>query len=117
VRQVATAMLARLGYEAEAAPDGSEALRMEAQARAAGHPYDIIIMDLTIRGGMGGKEAAVALRAAGTPALLVASSGYATDPVMAQYRDYQFDAVLSKPYNFSELTSMLAGLVRPPEAR
>lgn len=116
VRQVATAMLARLGYEAEATADGSEALRMEAQARAAGHPYDIIIMDLTIPGGMGGKEAAVALRAAGTPALLVASSGYATDPVMAQYRDYQFDAVLSKPYNFSELTSMLAGLARSPEA-
>jgi CheY-like chemotaxis protein len=66
---------------------------------------------------MGGKEAAAALRAAGTTALLVASSGYATDPVMAQYREYQFDAVLSKPYNFSELTSMLAGLVQSPPAR
>ena len=117
VRQVATAMLARLGYQAEAAADGTDALRMEAEARTAGRPYDIIIMDLTIPGGMGGKEAAAALRAAGTTALLVASSGYATDPVMAQYREYQFDAVLSKPYNFPELTSMLAGLVQPPAAR
>ena len=53
-------------------------------------------MDLTIPGGMGGEEAVVALRAQRTAARLIASSGYANDPVMAQYRSYQFDAVLAK---------------------
>jgi PAS domain S-box-containing protein len=111
VRQVAVAMLKKLGYEAEAVPDGASALRADAEAYAAGRPFSIIIMDLTIPGGMGGGEAVVALRAQRTTAHLIASSGYATDPVMAQYRSYQFDAVLAKPYSFAELTSVLASLL------
>jgi PAS domain S-box-containing protein len=111
VRQVAVAMLKKLGYEAEAVPDGASALRADAEAYAAGHPFSIIIMDLTIPGGMGGEEACVALRAQRTTACLIASSGYATDSVMAQYRSYQFDAVLAKPYSLAELTSVLASLL------
>jgi PAS domain S-box-containing protein len=114
VRQVAVAMLKKLGYEAEAVPDGASALRSDAEARAAGRPFSTIIMDLTIPGGMGGKEAVVALRAQRTTARLIASSGYANDPVMAQYRSYQFDAVLAKPYSFAELTSVLASLADQP---
>ena len=67
-------------------------------------------MDLTIPGGMGGQEAAALFRENRTPAQLIASSGYATDPVMAQYREYYFDGVLAKPYSFAELTSVLASL-------
>jgi CheY-like chemotaxis protein len=111
VRQVAVAMLKKLGYEAEAVSDGASALRADAEACAAGRPFSIIIMDLTIPGGMGGEEAVVALRGQRTTARLIASSGYATDPVMAQYRSYQFDAVLAKPYSFAELTSVLASLL------
>jgi CheY-like chemotaxis protein len=111
VRQVAVAMLKKLGYEAEAVPDGASALRADAEAHAAGRPFSIIIMDLTIPGGMGGEEACVALRTQRTTACLIASSGYATDSVMAQYRSYQFDAVLAKPYSFAELTSVLASLL------
>jgi PAS domain S-box-containing protein len=111
VRQVAVAMLKKLGYEAEAVPDGASALRADAEACAAGRPFGIIIMDLTIPGGMGGQEAAALLRENRTPAQLIASSGYATDPVMAHYREYHFDAVLAKPYSFTELTSVLASLL------
>jgi PAS domain S-box-containing protein len=111
VRQVAVAMLKKLGYEAEAVPDGASALCADAEAYAAGHPFSIIIVDLTIPGGMGGEEACVALRAQRTTACLIASSGYATDSVMAQYRSYQFDAVLAKPYSLAELTSVLASLL------
>lgn len=110
VRQVVVAMLKKLGYDAEAVSDGASALEADAQAMASGRPYSIIIMDLTIPGGMGGEEAAALLRAHQTPARLIASSGYATDPVMAEYRAYQFDAILAKPYNFTELTSTLASL-------
>jgi PAS domain S-box-containing protein len=112
VRQVVVAMLKKLGYEAEAVPDGASALRADAEARASGRPFTIIVMDLTIPGGMGGEEACVALRGQHTTAFLIASSGYATDPVMAQYRSYQFDAVLAKPYSFAELTSVLASLLK-----
>jgi PAS domain S-box-containing protein len=110
VRQVAVAMLKKLGYEAEAVPDGASALRADAEASAARRPFSVILMDLTIPSGMGGQEAAAALRESHTPAQLIASSGYATDPVMAQYREYHFDGVLAKPYNFAELTSVLASL-------
>jgi len=114
VRQVVVAMLTKLGYDAEAVPDGSGALHADAEATAAGHPFNVIIMDLTIPGGMGGEEAAALLRASNTPARLIASSGYATDPVMAEYRAYHFDGVLAKPYNFAELTSALASLADQP---
>ena len=114
VRQVVVAMLKKLGYDAEAVPDGASALRADAAASAAGRPFNIILMDLTIPGGMGGEEAVMALRSQHTTARLIASSGYANDPVMAQYRSYQFDAVLAKPYSFTELTSVLASLADQP---
>jgi PAS domain S-box-containing protein len=110
VRQVAVAMLKKLGYEVEAVPDGASALRADAEARTAERPFSVILMDLTIPGGMGGQEAAALLRENRTPAQLIASSGYATDPVMAHYREYHFDGVLAKPYSFAELTSVLASL-------
>ena len=110
VRQVAVAMLKKLGYEAEAVPDGTTALRADAEAQTAGRPFNVILMDLTIPGGMGGQEAAALFRENRTPAQLIASSGYATDSVMAHYRDYHFDGVLAKPYSFVELTSVLASL-------
>lgn len=114
VRQVAVAMLKKLGYDAEAVPDGDCALRADAEARAAGRPFAIIIMDLTIPGGMGGQEAAASLRKSRTAARLIASSGYATDPVMGHYREYHFDGVLAKPYSFTELTSVLTSLTLQP---
>ena len=110
VQRVLVAMLDRLGYEAEAVFDGKDAIRADAEAQAAGTPFNVIIMDLTIPGGMGGREAAGILRAQHTTAQLVVSSGYATDPVMANYRSCQFDAVLAKPYSFTELNAVLASL-------
>jgi CheY-like chemotaxis protein len=112
VRQVAVAMLKKLGYEVEAVPDGASALRADAEARTAERPFSVILMDLTIPGGMGGQEAAALFRENRTPAQLIASSGYANDPVMAQYHEYHFDGVLAKPYSFAELTSVLASLAR-----
>jgi CheY-like chemotaxis protein len=63
---------------------------------------------------MGGQEAAALFRENRTPAQLIASSGYATDPIMAHYREYHFDGVLAKPYSFTELTSVLASLADQP---
>jgi CheY-like chemotaxis protein len=64
-------------------------------------------MDLTIRGGMGGQEAVAILRSMDPTVRAIVSSGYSHDPVMAEYRNYGFVGVLSKPYQIEELSEVL----------
>ena len=70
-------------------------------------PFDLALMDLTVVGGMGGKEAAAQLLAQEPGARLVVSSGYSNDPVMAAYRAAGFCAVLEKPYTVEQLKHVL----------
>ncbi|MFZ5761464.1 MAG: PAS domain S-box protein [Thermodesulfobacteriota bacterium] len=111
VRELAQAVLERLGYEADCAEEGGQVLAMYQAAREAGRPYDVVIMDLTIPGGMGGQEAMRELLRIDPAAKGVVSSGYAQDPVMANYRDYGFVAVLAKPYSLEALSRVLHDLV------
>ena len=69
----------------------------------AEQPYDLVILDLTIRGGMGGKETVSRLRKLHPGARVIVSSGYSNDPVMANHRDYGFDAVVLKPVDLPDL--------------
>lgn len=110
IRRVAVRMFERLGFEALAAPDGAEALAMLRAAEAEGRPFTLVVVDLTVPGGMGGVAMAAELRAAGTAATLVASSGYSTDPIMARFSEYGFDGVLKKPYTMPELSACLGQL-------
>lgn len=100
VRESLADLLRELGYQVELAEDGEEALRRYRERQESQQPFDLVIMDLTIPGGMGGKEAVGHLRKIDPEALVIVSSGYSRDPVMANFRDYGFDAVLSKPYSF-----------------
>ncbi len=111
VRLVATDMLELMGYEVEATPDGAQALQLYATAKRIGRPYAIVIFDLTIPAGMGGKEAIGKLRELDPGALAIVSSGYSYDPVMANYKDYGFDAVVPKPYKPDELARVLNTLM------
>ena len=70
-------------------------------------PIDVVIMDLTIPGGMGGKETAERILALDPEAKLIVSSGYSHDPIMANYRKFGFQNFLSKPYQLSELQKVL----------
>lgn len=110
VREVTRSMLEDLGYTAVTVTEGREAVQVFRQHQEAGTPFDIVIMDLTVPGGMGGREAAVEILALDPQARLVVSSGYSNDPVMADCRKYGFAAALVKPYMVHELESVLAEL-------
>ncbi len=103
VRDVAGAILRSLGYEVEFSRDGMEALNLYREAGKNGRPFNAVIMDLTIPGGMGGKEAVGKLREIDPTARVIVSSGYSNDPIMAEFRDYGFDGVAIKPYKVQAL--------------
>jgi len=114
VRQVVRTMLRRLGYRAEEAGHGLEAIRLYQSAREAGDPFDVVILDLTVPGGLGGKEAVARLRAYDPQVKAVVSSGYSDDPVMAHHQEYGFRAVVEKPYRLEDLSRVLAQVMAPP---
>jgi len=103
VREVAGAMVQKFGYRYAYAADGREALAKYKAAMKNGIPFDVVIMDLTIPGGMGGKEAAAKLLEMDPHAVIIVASGYSTDPVMAHYSKYGFSGRVAKPFDISEL--------------
>ena len=107
IRDVSTAMLRQLGYEPHAARDGEEAITRYLQAKKDGHPFDLVIMDLTVPGGMGGKETIAQLRRLDPQVKGVVSSGYANDPIMANFSEYGFCGVAPKPFSLQELSDLL----------
>ena len=111
VIRAAKRMMAELGYECAVTEDGVETLKLYDAEASAGRPFDAVIMDLTIPGGMGGKEAGAELRRRHPEAVIIVSSGYSDEPVMADYKAFGFDAVLPKPYRYEDLAETLARLL------
>ncbi|MBW1675580.1 MAG: response regulator [Deltaproteobacteria bacterium] len=107
VREVGGEMLDILGYEVEFAEDGAEAIELYKKAKESAQPFDAIIMDLTIPGRMGGKEAVEKLIEIDPEVKAIVSSGYSTDPIMADFRKYGFSGVVAKPYELNELGEAL----------
>ena len=114
VRKVAGRMLQRLGCTVFEAGDGDEALSIYEQWQCAGNPLDVVIMDLTVPGRMGGLEAMSRLRELDPRVRAVVSSGYSNDPVLASPREHGFRGVLAKPYTLEEFQRVLAELTREP---
>jgi PAS domain S-box-containing protein len=111
IRDIAVKIIGSLGYAVAAVRDGREALALWQQERQAGRPFDVAIMDLTVPGGMGGAEAVRELLALDAAASVVVSSGYHQDPVMADFREHGFRAVIAKPYGVAEISRVLARLI------
>ncbi len=111
VRDVTVHMVNRLGYEAEVAKDGDEAVSRYKNALESGKKYDAVIMDLTIPGGMGGKEAIQHLLEVDPDVKAIVSSGYSGDPIMSDYQQYGFTAVLTKPYQLDQVGNALNRIV------
>ncbi len=107
VRELIRKILNNMGFDVDLAKDGEEAINKYRKAIDSEKSYDIVIMDLTIPGGMGGEEAVKELLKLDPDAKVVVSSGYSTDPIMSNYKDYGFKGCLSKPYNIDELSEVL----------
>lgn len=103
VREVAIQMLAESGFEAVGACDGQEAIERYRVARETGSPFAAVILDLTVPGGMGGKEAVIGLKKVDPKVKAIVSSGYSNDPVMSEFYNYGFEGVVTKPFTFEEL--------------
>jgi len=110
VRLVLQEMLRFLGYDPAFTVDGEEAIDTYKTAMAEGTPFDAVIMDLTIPGGMGGLEAIGRLREIDPHVRAIVSSGYASDAVVADFRKHGFSGVLSKPYQMEALSELLSTL-------
>lgn len=107
IRDIASQMLDFLGYRVELASDGQEALEKYKQAVERGEPFDAVIIDLTIPGGMGGKETMEHLLRLYPEIKAIVSSGYANDPIMADFRNYGFKGMMPKPFNMEDLSNTL----------
>ena len=107
IREVADEMLSLMGYDVELARDGQEAVDLYRQARDSKNPFDVVLMDLTIPGGMGGKEALAILRDFDPDVKAIVASGYAHDPIMSDYRAHGFCAAITKPFKIQTLGRIL----------
>jgi len=112
IKDVARALLESMGYSVTIANHGKEALELFDKATAEKQPYDAVILDLTIPGGMGGKETIRELRKRDPKIKAIASSGYSEAPVMSHPDMYGFKAVLRKPYKRDDLGNALQQLMR-----
>jgi len=111
VRALAKAILEQLGYLAECAADGAQAVELYRKAREQGVPFAAVILDLTVPGGVGGREAINMLLEIDPQVKAIVCSGYSTDPIMANHRQYGFSAVLAKPYRPHDLSRVLQELL------
>ena len=102
--ELAAEMLTQSGYLVGTAANGEEAVERYREAYGSGQPFDVVILDMTVRGGMGGREALAKLREFDPGVRAIVSSGYSQDAAMTRYRDHGFCGVVSKPYSVSELT-------------
>jgi len=111
VRDIAGDMLNYIGYKVEFAVDGVEAIVLYKKAKELQQPFDAVIMDLTIPGGMGGEEAIKKLRELDPEIKAIVSSGYSNAPIISQFQEYGFSGVIPKPYEVKDLSEVLQKVI------
>jgi len=112
VRRAVGGMLERLGYSVEITENGEEAIDKYKEVMNSGERFDAVILDLTVPGGLGGKETIEKLLKIDPDVKAIVSSGYSTDPVMANYKKYGFSAVVAKPFDLKELNEVIGKVLK-----
>jgi CheY-like chemotaxis protein len=115
ILKMAERLMERMGLEFESVSDGKAAIDRYKAAASAGRPFDLVVMDLTIPGGMGGREAISVLREFDPTVRAIVSSGYSSDLAMSEFRKHGFRGMVAKPYDISELASIIRGVLAEPE--
>jgi two-component system cell cycle sensor histidine kinase/response regulator CckA len=111
IRKMVKRMLTHLGYQVEVAGNGQEAIALYQEAVKSPEAFDAVILDLTIPGGMGGKEVIQKLREIDPQVKAIVSSGYANEAVMSDYEQYGFRGVVAKPYEIKELSEIVSKVI------
>jgi two-component system cell cycle sensor histidine kinase/response regulator CckA len=115
LRKLLDAVLTKLGYEVETARDGAEAIALCESAKASGRGFDAVLLDLTVRGGMGGVEAAAKLKELDPSLKLIVSSGYSDAQVISDFRKYGFDDVIPKPWAIAQVGEVFRRVLVPAD--
>ncbi len=113
LRDMVRGALSRLGYRVDTADNGQTALALYQAAHVEGRPFDAVLLDLTVRGGMGGLDALKALRALDPKVTAIVMSGYANEPALRDFTQYGFRAALAKPFELEQLETTLARVLAP----
>ena len=108
VRNVVGTTLRRLGHEVELVEDGQRAVEAYGRAKGLGHPFDAVILDLTVRAGVGGQEAIQALLKIDPAVKVIVMSGYANAPVVLEHERCGFKGALVKPFDIGKLREMVS---------
>ncbi len=111
IRDLVSKILQRLGHEVDGVADADDAISLYRAAIDEGHCYDAVILDLTIPGGRGGKEVIAELKQIDPEVKALVSSGYSTDPVLADYKAHGFAGIVNKPYRPKELAEAISQLL------
>ena len=107
ILKMAQRILSGMGYETVFAKDGAQAIEIYRKAYQSSNKFDLVVLDLTIPGGMGGVKTIPELLKINPNANVVVSSGYSNDPVISDYQAYGFCSVLEKPYSIDQVAALL----------
>ncbi len=110
ILNITSDVLSHFGYQVDCAKDGEEALSLYKQSLTNDTSYDAVVLDLTIPGGMGGRETMEKMLQLDPQVKAIVSSGYANDPIMANFREYGFAGVIVKPYQVDEIMHVLTSV-------
>ncbi|MBI1912571.1 MAG: PAS domain S-box protein [Deltaproteobacteria bacterium] len=117
VRDIALEALTYLGYDVQTSKEGRQAVNMYKEAIDKGIPFSAVIMDLTIPGGMGGREAIIELLKFDPNARVIVSSGYSKDAILQDYRKYGFRGFVAKPYNIAALSKAVDQVINDDHSK
>ncbi|MFA4825527.1 MAG: response regulator [Methanoregula sp.] len=112
ILDVTQEVLKFLGYEVMFAQEGQAAIELYTKEKNAGVPFDLVILDLSVPEGMGGKETIAQLKAFDPEVKAVVSTGYSNDPAVLDFASYGFSGKLTKPYKINDLKNVLEQLIR-----